>query len=218
MIKAVIFDFDGVILESTQVKIDAFREMFKGYPEQVDAIVDYHIDNGGISRFVKFKHIYKNMIHEPLSDVKEQELGDLFTELSLQRVLTVPYVDGAQEFLESERQNYKFFVASGTPDDELTQVVQGREMQKHFDGVYGSPETKFNIIQMILSENQLSKDEVVFVGDANSDRLAAREADVDFVFRVYEGERDTGDQWIVDDLTPLKSVIQKIEQARSMQS
>ncbi len=218
MIKAVIFDFDGVILESTQVKIDAFREMFKGYPDQVDAIVDYHIDNGGISRFVKFRHIYKNMINEPLSELREQELGDMFTELSLQKVLTVPYVKGAQEFLESARGNYRCFVASGTPHDELDEVVSRRQMGGYFDGVYGSPETKYNIIQQILQQYELNKEEVVFVGDANSDRLAAREADVDFIFRVYEGERDTGHQWIVDDMRPLKSVIEKIEQARSMQS
>src|SRR5690606_22889470 len=42
---AVIFDFDGVILESVKVKTDAFKELFSDYPEHLEAIVAYHENN-----------------------------------------------------------------------------------------------------------------------------------------------------------------------------
>ena len=60
--KAIIFDFDGVIAESVDVKTEAFKELFKAYPDKVKAIADFHIDNGGMSRFDKFRHIYKNIL------------------------------------------------------------------------------------------------------------------------------------------------------------
>lgn len=214
MIKAVIFDFDGVILESTEVKIKAFRELFSDYPDLVEDIVVYHIDNGGISRFVKFRHIYGTMLNKELTAEEEERLGQRFTELALEEVLAVPYVAGAREFLEKRRQDYLFFVASGTPDDELDMVVKKRQMQHHFDGIYGSPRTKKDIIDGIVQDHQLKRDEVVFVGDANSDRQAARNAQVEFVFREYGEGGDPEDRWVIPDLTHLDEVLSQIDQLK----
>ncbi len=45
MIKAILFDFDGVILESMDIKTKAFSKLFTKYPEYVDQIVKLHKDN-----------------------------------------------------------------------------------------------------------------------------------------------------------------------------
>ena len=42
MIKAIIFDFDGVLVESTQIKTEAFRNLFSKWPDKVDEMVRYH--------------------------------------------------------------------------------------------------------------------------------------------------------------------------------
>ena len=45
MINTIIFDFDGVILESAEIKTVAFRRLFEDdYPEEVEEIVDYPIN------------------------------------------------------------------------------------------------------------------------------------------------------------------------------
>ena len=74
MIRAILFDFDGVILESVDVKTKAFAELFKDFPEHVDQIVQYHIDNMGVSRFDKFRYIYRYILKRKLSDEKFTEL------------------------------------------------------------------------------------------------------------------------------------------------
>ncbi len=57
--KAIIFDFDGVILESMDVKTKAFALLFKDYPEHLPAVLALHQTHGGMSRFEKFEIIYE---------------------------------------------------------------------------------------------------------------------------------------------------------------
>jgi hypothetical protein len=46
----VFFDFDGVLVDSTATKTNAYREIFKPYgPEIVEKIVAHHQRHGGIS-------------------------------------------------------------------------------------------------------------------------------------------------------------------------
>ena len=60
MVKAIIFDFDGVILESLEIKTNAFKKLYKSYgTDIVDKVAIHHLENGGVSRYEKFK-IYHN--------------------------------------------------------------------------------------------------------------------------------------------------------------
>ena len=50
---ALIFDFDGVLADSVEVKTRAFAKLFQSYgPEIEDRVVKYHRNNGGMSRYV----------------------------------------------------------------------------------------------------------------------------------------------------------------------
>ncbi|HXW99392.1 MAG TPA: HAD family hydrolase, partial [Methanomicrobiales archaeon] len=63
-----ILDFDGVVLESVGVKTAAFRTLFSFVPAHVDKIVEYHRRNTGVSRFDKFRYIYREILKDPLSE------------------------------------------------------------------------------------------------------------------------------------------------------
>ena len=59
MLKAILFDFDGVLVESVDIKTKAFAKLFENEgPEIVNKVVEYHLANGGVSRFKKFDYIY----------------------------------------------------------------------------------------------------------------------------------------------------------------
>ena len=63
MIKTIIFDFDGVILDSNKAKGQAFVELFKNQNQNIKKkIYDFHINNIGKSREYKIKHIIKNIL------------------------------------------------------------------------------------------------------------------------------------------------------------
>ena len=74
--KAIIFDFDGVILNSVNVKTEAFKELYKQYGSAVVKKVEkYHLENGGISRFEKFKYYHKNFLNIDLNSVEMRSNG-----------------------------------------------------------------------------------------------------------------------------------------------
>jgi len=213
MIEAIIFDFDGVIVESADIKTDAFRELFRDYPEQVDEIVDYHLKNAGISRYVKFRYMYEHLLAKELSKKKETELGTEFSRIVLEKVLVAPFVPGAKDFLSANKDRYMFFIASGTPEEELRDIVHERGLEEYFREVHGSPGQKKDIINGIIERYGLSRDEVVYVGDAESDRIAAEQTKVAFVERKsnLEPERREG-LCVVEDLTHLSKILEKIEE------
>ena len=215
MIKAIIFDFDGVILESADIKTSAFRELFSGYPCEVEKIVEYHSENAGISRYVKFRHFYENMLKIHLSKEEELELGEKFSKIVLKKVLEAPFVAGALEFLSGPNCLYHFFIASGTPEEELHRILRARNIDKYFKEAHGSPKEKPDIINDILKRHCLKPKEVVYIGDAESDRRAAKETDVFFVERKQELKEDPGQKngCIVKDLRGIKETLEIISKS-----
>jgi len=184
--KAVVFDFDGVILESFDIKTKAFAFLFKDYPEYLEEIIKLHKGHGGMSRFEKFEIIYRDILGQPLSKERKQELGKQFSEYVYQEVLESPFVEGAKEFLEKYYQKISLFVASGTPEEELRSIVKERGLDKYFKGVFGIPLKKKDITLKIMEESGFNPKEVVFVGDAIEDYQGAKEAGVRFIGRITE--------------------------------
>lgn len=182
--KAIVLDFDGVILESVDIKTRAFRTLFKDFPEHLDEITEYHLKNGGLSRYRKIEHIYRNILKIPLDRKKLDELGDSFSKIVVGKMVECPYVEGALEFLEEYSKKVSFFVASGTPEDELKSITDKRGISKYFKGVYGTPSLKSEILVRILKEHGFRKNEVLFVGDSVNDYEGAVAAGVVFIGRV----------------------------------
>lgn len=190
MIRAVVLDFDGVILESAQIKTEAFRALFQEIcPERLKEALDCHLAHEGISRFVKFRMVYDDVLKQPLAPEQEQALGRRFEALVREAVLRAPLVAGAQEFLQSARTSgrYRIFVASGTPEEELRRIAEDRHLTGWAEEWHGSPRTKPEIIRDILSRHGWAPSDAVVVGDAVSDQAAAQATGVLFIGRAAGG-------------------------------
>jgi phosphoglycolate phosphatase-like HAD superfamily hydrolase len=187
MFRLLILDFDGVVLESVSVKTDAFQALFSTEPDHMGEIVEFHIKNGGMSRFDKFRYIYGNILKKDLDPITFNMLSEKFSDLVFQRVLHVPFVPGAAEFLERWSAILPLYIVSATPEKELKEIVRARNLTRYFRNVYGAPRKKAECIQEILMESGSSASEVLFVGDALNDLAAARVSGVKFVGRSAEG-------------------------------
>ena len=194
-IAAVVFDFDGVILESADVKTDAFVELYADHGADVAARVRaHHLANLGISRFKKFAWIAEHILGRPLSPADSAALGQRFTELSLARVLAAPFVPGADAALGVlGARGLPLYVASGTPDDELRLIVERRGLAARFHEVHGTPREKPEILRDLLARLGLAPGQLLFIGDGMSDFKAARAVGSAFLARDTPALHD---QWV----------------------
>ncbi|MDD5136780.1 MAG: HAD hydrolase-like protein [Candidatus Omnitrophica bacterium] len=190
MLRAIIFDFDGVLVESVDLKTGAFAKLFAAEGEDVvRKVVEYHLGNTGVSRFDKFRYIYKNILNRELSEEKFADLCRDFADLVMSEVVAAPYVKGAAEFLDNFSSKYAYFIASATPQEEIEDIVRRRKIAHHFKGVYGSPMPKVDIVKEIISKNGFSPRELIYVGDAMSDYKAAMGNKVPFIARINNNEK-----------------------------
>ena len=213
MIKTVIFDFDGVLVESLDIKTSAFGKLFEdGGRDFSEKVVRYHIDNSGVSRYEKIRFIYKEMLKRDLDEETFVRLCNKFSDLVAEEVIKAAYVPGALDFLEKHVSDYSFYICSATPVEELKKIIKERDMYKFFKKIYGSPSSKKDIVKEILSECGLEGTEAVYVGDALSDYNAARENGVNFVGRGTEDKKDIFKEKacpVVCDLKGLQEVIER---------
>jgi len=184
---AIIFDFDGVLAESVDVKTRAFEALYAEYGDRiVEQVRDYHLQHGGISRFEKFRYYHEVLLGKTLTKDEENQLGDRFSQYVEDAVVESVYVAGAYNFLENYYQSIPLFVASGTPDVELKRIVSRRNMAHYFISVHGSPAKKGDIIQDILTKHSFNPDHVLMIGDAIADYEGAIAAGIKFIGRVIQ--------------------------------
>lgn len=168
--EAIIFDLDGVILDTVDIKTQGFVKLFEQYgPEIVKQVVDYHIKNGGVSRSEKFRYYYTHLLHKTLTKEKLDELCTLYSALTLKPSLEAPWIKGVQEFLETYYKDNKFYIVSGVSTNDLQLIVKKRKMQKYFVDIFGSPPGKEIILKNIIDGNYYNRSKLLYIGDSLSD-------------------------------------------------
>jgi HAD superfamily hydrolase (TIGR01549 family) len=188
--QAIIFDFDGVVVESGKIKTQAFAELYRPYGEDiVAAVVQFHTQNGGMSRYRKFHYFQKHLLSKPsLTEAEEKQLDIRFSELVVEAVIAAEAVPGAVELIRQQSGKIPLFVASGTPETELKVIVERRGLTPYFTEVRGAPALKKTIIAEILSTHALSPESVLMIGDAMADLEGAQANGTAFLGRVLPGD------------------------------
>jgi len=206
---AIIFDFDGVLVDSVDVKTRAFAALYADYgPTVVAQVVAYHLAHGGVSRFEKFRHFHHAFLGRVLLQEEEEDLGARFTSLVEEAVIAANWLPGAQEFLESHHVCIPLFVASGTPEKELNRILGRRKMSHYFLDTAGAPSHKGEIIKGFGLKYNISPQRMLMVGDAMTDFIGANEAGTAFlgIVRDTPNPFPTGTQ-VLNDLSGLLSLI-----------
>jgi len=187
-VQAIVFDFDGVLVESVEVKTRAFAHLFAQEPPVlVQEFLAFHLKHGGLSRVEKLTVMYRDILKRPLSEDRLRALCEAFAGLVVDEVVAAPWVEGAEEFLLRHRGRYRFFVVSGTPQEELREIIRRRGIEALFDGILGSPRMKTELLREVVRCSSLGPAAMVFIGDSSTDWDAARATGMPFVWRQSPG-------------------------------
>ena len=181
--KTIIFDCDGVILNSNFQKIKAYRNTAITYGAskiQAEELVAHHVELTGISRHVKFKYFLKEIMHEEITDFSMKNLVNNLNEEVINLLKDCEVASGLGR-LKIQTQKSTWMVASGGDQNELRFLFKEKKIASYFDGgIYGSPASKYEIVESKLKQKNFLP--VLFLGDSLYDIQTAQKYNLDFIF------------------------------------
>ncbi len=180
----IVFDCDGVILDSNDFKSEVFRQVLAAHdfpPSEIEAFSIFQKNNFGTSRYRLFQALVDGQFG-PCRDVTCDALLTAFGEMCLVGYLEQAETPGLRSSLDLALMDGRaLYIVSGSDEGELRHVLNARGLGAYFKAIYGSPRTKGENMQIIKAMHP-PKTRYLFVGDAEADMAAAEGAGADFVF------------------------------------
>ncbi len=182
MIKNIIFDFDGVILDSVPTKTEAFKKLFEDFPRNlVDKLIYYHKINGGKSRYIKIKYFFNELLNKEISENEILEYAKKYSILTKEELANPKYlIEDSLDFIKQNYKKYNFHIASGADEEDLKYICEKLNLSQYFLSINGSPIIKSEIVKNILTHNQYKKEETILIGDSINDYEAANINNIGF--------------------------------------
>lgn len=181
--KTIVFDCDGVLLNSNKVKTDAFYQAAISYGEVfADRLVQYHVQNGGVSRYKKFSYFLTEIVQcKEVDPLELKALLERYSDLVWKGLLACEVAVGLHALRELTCSS-KWMIVSGGDQAELRRLFEERGISHYFDaGIYGSPSTKESILESAYKNRVISRP-ALFIGDSQYDYTVASQMKFDFMF------------------------------------
>jgi len=180
--KTLVFDCDGVVLDSNKVKSDAFYKAALPYGENAaHTLLEYHKNTGGVSRYKKFRYFLDSIVESELDGYGYEALLEAYANAVMQGMLECDVTRDIQ-ILREFTKDKKWLIVSGGDQEELRGIFKKRELDTLFDGgIFGSPDTKEVILEREILNANIELP-ALFLGDSKYDREASLASGLDFVF------------------------------------
>lgn len=191
-----IFDCDGVILNSNQIKSKAFYDTVLPYGEKnAKEFLRYHKSNGGISRYKKFRYYLEEIA--PELNINLNDLIQKYSKIILNDLMKSEICDSI-DLLREEFYESKWFIITGGDEREVRNIFDQRDLTDYFDGgIYGSPKSK-DIIFKELLDKEIIKLPAIYLGDSKKDYTVSQKFSVDFLFVYGWTEVDDWEDFCLD--------------------
>ncbi|OWV87642.1 hypothetical protein ATY78_03850 [Rhizobium sp. R635] len=189
--KTIIFDFDGVILDSARPKTMAFAQCYAGEDEsKIAEVIRYQERHGGIGRQQKFEYFEEHVFGRRVDASRIADLCDRFASIVDKAMMDAPFVPGAEELLQRLNGCIPLHLVSGMPDGDLKLVLMRRGLVHYFSSVAGSPKKKITEFCRILKSEQCDPKDALAVGDSRTEFDAAVELGIPFLAVVAQNAPD----------------------------
>ena len=228
--KTIVFDFDGTLVDSNQLKLDAYLTVFNDlFDETCEQIIKYI---SGVSRRTR-----QEIIRDILVVLKKERLID-FSDLEKETEKRVSEygkivergitdsggIPGAFDlFWQLKDENWSIYLNSGTPTEPLKRIVNlliAAKKIPSLQGIFGrigeknELEMKIENLHLIANQEKLHPENLIFVGDHNNDKEAAEKINCLFIGVVngYNNWVSSDDFFVVKDLRDILLFLKRREE------
>ena len=175
-LKVIVFDFDGTLIDSNQLKYNAFFKLFPDDAHHASTVRDVLIQIGEASRYDIIEKILARLEDQPIILQRDiDELADRYNAIVLDGAKRCSEIPGAAQTLKSLAPTHRLYVSSTTPEIPLREIIRFRGWTDCFAGIFGYPHKKSATLSRILETEKVDGKAVLAVGDGESDRSAAQE-------------------------------------------
>ncbi|HEG0589757.1 TPA: HAD family hydrolase [Campylobacter coli] len=198
MIKNILWDFDGVIIDSSAIRDYGFREIFKNFDKAlVEKLIEYHSINGGLSRFHKIRYFFNEILKKDIDDKEVKAYADKFSLIMREELVKNKYlILDSVNFIKENYKKYNFHIVSGSEHNELNFLCQKLQISHYFHSINGSPTPKIELVKNLLIKENYKKSETILIGDSINDYEAAKESNIAFYGYNNQQLKDVSKEYI----------------------
>lgn len=196
--KVILWDFDGVILDSSTIRENGFIQVLSDYPiDKVNQLLEFHRKNGGLSRYVKFEYFYTEILKIKATDLIVNNLSRNFSAIMKKSLINNDLIiKEVDQFITSNNKKYKMHIVSGSDDFELKYLCKKLEISGKFKSIHGSPTPKTTIVKDLMEMENYKRSKVCLIGDSINDYHAAQLNNIDFFGYNNNSLREKGYNYI----------------------
>lgn len=180
----IIFDLDGLILDSLPGLSDAMLEVVGDLSlseQDFCYFQDFDLANPGVSRFEKFE-LATNLanIDDNSKLPLRAQMARRFDEVSLRARLASDIDESIFEFRSLDSDRFDFYLVTNCDNNQLETVVKEHHLEKLFGrNFFGTPPSKRTIVEG-LRRGSAGTTAFLSVSDSESDFQIAKELQLDF--------------------------------------
>jgi phosphoglycolate phosphatase-like HAD superfamily hydrolase len=185
--KCLVFDFDGVLVDSNHIKRNAYLTLFPAIPEGralVESVIREDFDG---DRYDTIRRILQRLSAAGLVAPDEfdepavTKYAERYGVLCEEAVVAAPEMPGCSQLLPVLAGRLPLYINSATPEEPLRRIIEKRGWAPFFKDALGRPRTKIENFRLILSREHLAPADLTFVGDSPHDQTAAAACGCAFV-------------------------------------
>lgn len=178
-IKAIIFDFDGLIVDTENLWYEAFSTLLKKHYNYTLTLETFNLGVGSSGNQL-YKHIEKE-INQPINITN---LRTQANEYFWDKCLTLKLMDGIPELLTFlEERNIRKVIATSSPLERPTRILDNLGVLEHFEFIISKEDVKESkpSPELFLKAHKnlnLPKENIIILEDSVNGVLAANSANI----------------------------------------
>lgn len=196
--KAILFDWDGTLVNSLSLKIGNARQVFHKFLDCDESAVEVAYQRySGIPRRELFNAIVTTLGRERLDDDIYERISVEFSKLNSETIRpNHVFREVTTTLTDLRRHQLKLVVSSSATSDDVQNIAQAVGLADFFDHVWGSDGNcgKGSGHVMVLCELYgLRPANIIMVGDEEADLRLARKSGVTFIAKIGTLSRE---EWL----------------------